>query len=75
MIPAGFLQELLTRVDIARFGHAMSMPVPGLRGSAELAALQRPFGRVSLAHADLSAYSVFEEAFFHGHRVGGQLKP
>ena len=33
----------------------------------KLAAPQR---RVHFAHADLSAYSVFEEAFFHGMRAG-----
>jgi hypothetical protein len=32
-----------------------------------LAAAQR---RVHFAHADLSSYSVFEEAFFHGMRAG-----
>lgn len=67
------LRRKLRRIDLARYGHAMSVPVPGLRSSAALAALAAPFGRVHLAHADLSAYSVFEEAFFHGNRVGRGL--
>ena len=40
----------------------MSVPVPGVRSSAALAALAAPQRRVHFAHADLSAYSVFEEA-------------
>ena len=59
----------LRRVDLMRYGHAMSIPVPGLRSDAALRALQSPAGRLSFAHADLSAYSVFEEAFFHGVRA------
>ncbi len=59
------------RVDLTRYGHAMSVPVPGLRRNAALAALAAPAsGRVHLAHSDLSAYSILEEAFFQGHRVG-----
>jgi hypothetical protein len=67
------LRGKLHRIDLMRYGHAMSMPVPGVRGSAALQALQRPAGRIAFAHADLSGYSVFEEAFFHGHRVGHRL--
>jgi hypothetical protein len=60
------------RIDLARHGHAMAVPVPGLRSNPALAALAQPppGERVQFAHADLSAYSVFEEAFFHGVRAG-----
>ena len=58
------------RVDLMRYGHAMSIPGPGVRSSAALKALAAPQRRVHFAHADLSAYSVFEEAFFHGMRAG-----
>ncbi len=64
------LAAKLRRVDLMRYGHAMSIPVPGVRSSAALHALARPQRRVHFAHADLSAYSVFEEAFFHGMRAG-----
>ena len=53
-----------------RYGHAMSVPVPGLRSSAALRALAGLQRRVHYAHSDLSAYSVFEEALFHGTRAG-----
>lgn len=61
-------------VQVARFGHAMAVPVPGMRASSALAALQRPstglWRRVHFAHADLAGYSIFEEAFTHGWRAG-----
>jgi hypothetical protein len=44
----------------------MSIPVPGLRGSAALAALRAARGGVRFAHADLAGYSVFEEAYTAG---------
>lgn len=68
------LRSKLRRVDLMHYGHAMSIPVPGRRGSAALRALQRPAGRVGFAHADLSGYSVFEEAFWQGHRLGAGLR-
>lgn len=54
------------RIDLCRFGHAMSIPVPGLRGSAALSALNERHGRVVFAHSDLAGYSVFEEAYTAG---------
>ncbi len=60
----------LRRVDLMRYGHAMCIPAPGVRSSAALRALAAPQRRVQFGHADLSAYSVFEEALFHGARAG-----
>jgi monoamine oxidase len=68
------LPDKLVRADLMRYGHAMSIPVPGLRSSAALRALAQPQQRVHLAHADLSAYSVFEEAMYHGVRAASQLR-
>lgn len=64
------LRERVREVHLARYGHAMCIPRPGLRSHAALAALRRPAGRLHLAHADLSACSVFEEAFHWGHHAG-----
>jgi monoamine oxidase len=64
------LRRKLRQVQIMRYGHAMAIPAPGVRGSPWLAALRQPRGRVACAHADLSAYSVFEEAFHWGMRAG-----
>jgi monoamine oxidase len=68
------LRPKLQQVVLMRYGHAMSVPAPGLRGSAALAALaQPPDGRVGFAHADLAGYSVFEEAFTAGDEAGTAL--
>ena len=63
------LPAKLERIELMRYGHAMSIPVPGLRSSAALRALAEPGKRVQFAHADLAAYSVFEEALYHGRRA------
>ena len=64
----------MQRVDLMRYGHAMSVPVPGVRSSVALRALALPGPtgqrRLHFAHADLSGYSVFEEALYHGTRAG-----
>ena len=67
------LPAKLERVDLCRFGHAMSIPTPGLRGSAELAALNTQRGRVVFAHSDLAGYSVFEEAYTAGVDAAARL--
>jgi monoamine oxidase len=66
------LPQRVRRVDLARHGHAMSIPAPGVRGSEDLAALRAgPITpRLRLAHADLVGYSVFEEAFTLGDAAG-----
>ncbi|NUP87570.1 MAG: FAD-dependent oxidoreductase, partial [Burkholderiaceae bacterium] len=64
------LPEKVQHIDLARHGHAMSIPVPGTRGSPALAALRELRGTVQFAHADLAGYSVFEEAFEQGERAG-----
>jgi predicted NAD/FAD-dependent oxidoreductase len=64
------LPHKLAHVDLMRYGHAMSVPAPGVRSSAALQALATPQRRVQFAHADVSGYSVFEEAMYQGTRAG-----
>lgn len=77
-VPHPDLPGKVTRLDVMRYGHAMSTPVPGIRSNAALLALQQrmpaPWQRLQFAHSDLSGYSVFEEAFSQGHRCGMGLK-
>jgi monoamine oxidase len=61
-------------IDLMRYGHAMSIPVPGVRTSAALRALADAQGRIAYAHADLSGYSVFEEAYCHGMRAAAKVR-
>ncbi|HEY8972683.1 MAG TPA: FAD-dependent oxidoreductase [Burkholderiaceae bacterium] len=67
------LSDRLLQVDAVRHGHAMAIPTPGLRSSPALAAVPASAARVSFAHADLSAYSVFEEAFTRGEDAGQRV--
>ena len=56
-----------------RYGHAMAIPAPGVRGSAALQALAQPAAagaRLHFAHSDLAGYSIFEEAFTLGQAAG-----
>lgn len=54
------------RVDITLRGHAMAAPLPGFRSNAGAAALRAVDGPITFAHADLSGFSVFEEAAWWG---------
>ena len=66
------------QIDLVRHGHAMAVPRPGVRNDAArgaLAALRGARGRLRFAHADLSGYSVFEEAFTLGTAVADPVPP
>lgn len=67
------LPHKVERVELMRHGHAMSVPVPGLRSHAALQALGKPQDRLHFAHSDLSGYSVFEEAFTWGTLAGQRV--
>ena len=58
----------VTHVEVARYGHAMAIPVPG--ALAAVATALPSTARLSFAHADWAGYSIFEEAFTSGHRAG-----
>jgi monoamine oxidase len=72
------IRRLTVRLDVFRNGHAMRRPVPGSLWGGErrhLADFQSR--RLTLAHADLSGFSLFEEAQYRGvlaaERVLGRL--
>ena len=54
------------RVDITLRGHALAAPLHGFRSNAGLKALREADGPIVFAHADLSGFSVFEEAAWWG---------
>jgi len=68
------LATKVRRIDLMRYGHAMSIPAPGVRTSAALRSLAASAGRVRFAHSDLSGYSIFEEAFFHGVNAARSIR-
>ncbi len=57
------------RVEITVRGHAMASPKPGFLSNAGLKALRELEGSILFAHADLSGFSVFEEAAWWGYRA------
>jgi len=61
------IRRLTTRLDVFRNAHAMRRPVPGSLwgGQRQLLAAYRS-RHLSLAHADLSGFSLFEEAQYRG---------
>jgi monoamine oxidase len=61
------LAEKLVRVEVARYGHAMAIPVPGTLASRAQGVPRT--ARLSFAHSDWAGYSIFEEAFTAGHRA------
>ncbi|MSP15323.1 MAG: FAD-binding protein [Myxococcales bacterium] len=67
------LREQATRVDVARWGHAMVRPSPGFLFGGARAAAARPVGRVRFAHSDLSGVALFEEAFYQGVRAAEEV--
>ena len=63
------LRDLVDRVDVYLWGHAMVQPRPGFLWGDALAASSRPLGRVHFAHTDLSGMALFEEAQYWGIRA------
>ena len=61
------------RVDITLRAHAMAIPRPGFRSNAGLQALREVDGAVLFAHADLSGFSVFEEAAWWGYTAAQKV--
>ena len=68
------LAQDVRRLDIMRYGHAMVRPEVGfVCGAALAAAASALAGPVHLAHADLSGFSIFEEAFEWGSRAAARI--
>ncbi len=57
------------RVDMTLRAHAMAIPAPNFRSNAGIKALRELDGPILFAHADLSGFSVFEEAAWWGYRA------
>lgn len=67
------IRELVTRLDLFRWGHAMIRPRPGFLNSRERREAAQPDGRVHFANTDLSGIALFEEAFEHGMRAADEV--
>jgi protoporphyrinogen oxidase len=60
------IRELITRLDIFRWGHAMVQPRVGFVWGEGRERAARPQGNIYFAHSDLSGFSIFEEAQYRG---------
>jgi len=66
--------DLTQKVDLYRWGHAMVRPRPGfVWGQARRHAAGPFFGRVHMAHTDLSGVALLEEALTHGVRAAEEV--
>ena len=66
------LEELIERIDIYRWGHAMMRPGPGCIWGEESLLRRRPLGGVFFASCDATGLPLFEEACFGGIRAAEQ---
>ena len=60
------LRDLVERVDVYLWGHAMVRPRPGFVWSAARAGAAQALGPIHFAHTDLSGMALFEEAQYWG---------
>lgn len=60
------IRQVTTRLDIFRNAHAMARPVPGLIWSEARRLFADDGERLRFAHADVSGFSLFEEAQYRG---------
>ncbi|MBM3970721.1 MAG: FAD-dependent oxidoreductase [Planctomycetes bacterium] len=67
------IRELVTRLDVFRWGHAMIRPRPGFITSRHRRDAAQPDGRIHFANTDLSGIALFEEAFDHGLRAADEV--
>jgi monoamine oxidase len=63
------IRQIVTRLDLMRWGHAMVRPRPGFIWGEARQRLEPARDRVLFAHSDLSGYSIFEEAHYRGVRA------
>ncbi|MEN6587907.1 MAG: hypothetical protein ABFE02_17855, partial [Sulfuricella sp.] len=67
------IRDKVQHLDVWRWGHAMSKPMSGWIWSAARQRLAASHRRIHLAHADLSGFSIFEEANYWGIRAAEQV--
>ena len=67
------IDDLVSRIDIMCWGHAMIQPSPGFVWGPERRAAAEPLGAVHFAGTDLSGVALLEEAFFHGVRAAEEI--
>jgi hypothetical protein len=67
------IRQLVERLDVMRWGHAMIRPRTGFMWGAARRAGAKPFRGIHFAHSELSGVALFEEAFDVGLRAAGEM--
>jgi hypothetical protein len=69
----GNIRELVERLDVMRWGHAMIRPRTGFMWGPARREGAKPFRSIHFAHSELSGVALFEEAFDHGLRAAEEV--
>jgi len=67
------IEKEIADIQLKVWGHGMIRPSIDFIWSGIREKFTQPFGRVLLAHTDLSGISLFEEASYHGVRTARQI--
>lgn len=67
------IRNLITRMDLFCWGHAMVQPRVGLIWGNARRQAALPQGNIHFAHSDLSGFSIFEEAQYRGVLAAGKI--
>ena len=67
------IRELVERLDVMRWGHAMIRPRTGFMWGTARREGSEPFRSIHFAHSELSGVALFEEAFDHGIRAADEV--
>jgi len=67
------IADLIQRIDIMFWGHAMIQPCPGFISSPARQVAAKPLGNIHFANTDLSGVALMEEAFYHGLRAANEV--
>ena len=68
------IRELVERIDVMRWGHAMIRPRTGFMWGQARREGAKPFRGIHFAHSELSGVALFEEAFDVGLRVADEVR-
>jgi hypothetical protein len=67
------IRNLVDRLDVMRWGHAMIRPRTGFMWGQARREAAKPFRSIHFAHSELSGVALFEEAFDVGLRVADEI--
>ena len=67
------IRELVERLDVMRWGHAMIRPRTGFMWGQARREAAKPFRSIHFGHSELSGVALFEEAFDHGLRAADEV--